>query len=83
MRQFRRRITACKAIRVTPDNLEEAAHWCGGHLWAGCVVVPVQFNGKRGEMRAEVGDWIVRTPLTLTCQVWPNDRFVAEWAEFS
>ena len=76
---FHRRVTSAKAMKVTADNLTQAAKWTGGHTWASSVVVPIRMsNGRTGEMTAGAGDWIVEIAPD-TFQVWPADRFHAEW----
>lgn len=74
-----RRVTTAKAMKVTAANLAQAADWVSGHTWASSVVVPIRMsNGRTGEMTAGAGDWIVEI-ATDTFQVWPGDRFHAEW----
>jgi hypothetical protein len=33
--EYRRKVTRCKAMRVTAENLQNIAAWCGGSTWAG------------------------------------------------
>ena len=76
---FHRRVTSAKAILVTTTTLTQAVDFCGGHLWASSVVVPILMsNGRTGEMTAAPGDWIVEIAPDHF-QVWPGDRFRMEW----
>ena len=78
--QYSRRHTACKAWRVDADNLKAVAEWVGGgaHTWAASVVVPVWWRGKRGEMSADIGDWVVQLS-DGRFTVADADTFHAEW----
>jgi hypothetical protein len=78
--EYRRRITYCRAIRVTPGKLQQAADWCGGHMWAGTVIVPITIGRRQGEMTAEVGDWIVN--VNGLWEVWNHEQFAGEWMGF-
>ena len=75
--EYRRKVTRCKAMRVSTDNLEQVAAWCGGHTWASSVVVPIWTDGKRGEDTAPIGSWVVEVGLAF--QVWPHEHFTAQW----
>ena len=77
--RYNRRVTSAKAMKVTYETLEQARKFCGGHLWASSVVVPIRMStGRTGEMTAAPGDWIVEIDPD-TFQVWPADRFRMEW----
>ena len=76
--RWRRGTTEADALRVTADGLREAAAFCGGHTWAASVVVPVWWRGKRGEMSADIGDWVVQLS-DERFTVADADTFHAEW----
>ena len=78
--QYQRRHTVCKAWRVDDDNMKAVAEWVGGgaHTWAASVVVPVWWRGKRGEMSADIGDWVVQLS-DGRFTVADADTFHAEW----
>ena len=73
--RWRRGITEAQAWRVGHDRLAEIAAWCGGHTWAGSVVVPVE-PGE--ELAARPGDWIVRY-VTGELAVWQDAAFRRVW----
>ena len=75
--EYRRKVTTCKAMRVSTDNLEQVAAWCKGHTWASSVVVPVWHDGKRGEDTAPIGSWVVQTGPAF--RVWTHEMFAAQW----
>ena len=75
--EYRRTITTCQAMRVTAENLQNIAAWCGGQTWASSVVVPIWTDGKRGEDTAPVGSWVVQTGASFT--VWPHEAFTGQW----
>ena len=75
--EYRRKVTRCKAMRVTTENLPQVAAFCGGHTWASSVVVPIWSDGKRGEDTAPIGSWVVQVGLAF--QVWPHEHFTAQW----
>ena len=72
---YRRKVTDCKAMRVTTENLPQVAAWCGGHTWASAVVVPIYSDGKRGEDVAPIGSWVVQVGGVF--RVWPAEAFTA------
>ena len=74
---YRRKVTDCKAMRVTSENITQVADWCGGHTWASAVVVPIWNEGKRGEDTAPIGTWVVQTGPVF--QVWPHEHFTSQW----
>lgn len=56
----------CEAVRLSPDNLDEAAAWCRGNV-KGIRLPPEQrvidfYDQNQSEQRAACGDWIVRSP---------------------
>lgn len=75
--EYRRKVTRCKAMRVTTENLPQVAAWCGGHTWASAVVVPIYSDGKRGEDTAPIGSWVVQVGGVF--RIWPAEAFTAEW----
>jgi hypothetical protein len=75
--EYRRKVTGCKAMRVTTENLPQVAAWCGGHTWASSVVVPIWSDGKRGEDVAPIGHWVVQVGGVF--RIWPAEAFTAEW----
>lgn len=75
---YRRKVTDCKAMRVTSENIAQVADWCGGHTWASAVVVPIYSDGKpRGEDTAPIGSWVVQTGPVF--RVWSHELFTAEF----
>ena len=75
--EYQRKVTRCKAMRVTAENLPQVAAWVGGHTWASAVVVPIWTDGKRGEDTAPIGSWVVQTGPAFT--VWPHEAFASQW----
>ena len=67
------------SARFDTRFLQLGIHPGGGHTWMFSVVVPIRMsNGRTWEMTANAGDWIVEIAPD-TFQVWPADRFHAEW----
>lgn len=61
--KFRKKPVVIEADRLTPDNINELEVWCGGsikgtrlHILQRCIDVQT----LEGEMRANMGDWIVK-----------------------
>lgn len=55
-----------KAVRLSPDNLDAVAAWCGGNV-KGIKRPPEHrvidfYDQNQSEQRAECGDWLVRSP---------------------
>ena len=62
-RRFRKRPVIIEAMRVGERTLESVANWCGGSV-KGVRLPPdmrvIDIQTLEGEMRANVGDWIIR-----------------------
>lgn len=57
---LRTRPTTVEAKRLTEDNREEIARWCGG--WTFGVTFVRWFSRDSGSvLEAKVGDWVVRS----------------------
>ena len=62
-KKFRKRPVVIEAVFVCMDNLEEAAKWCGGDVKGiklPLVEQEIEINTLEGDMRACVGDWIIK-----------------------
>lgn len=48
---------------VYRNAMEELAKWCLGQLqWSRVRPIAITINTKEGQMRADVGDWIIEEP---------------------
>ncbi|WJJ10407.1 hypothetical protein P9990_17700 [Prescottella equi] len=60
---FRKKPVEIEAMRVA-SSFSDVAEWCGGKFLKGGIsgnkVVAILINTLEGEMRADVGDWIIR-----------------------
>ena len=61
--KYRKRPVVVEARRLTLDNLEELEAWCGGAIKG--LKLPVEercidIQTLEGEMRADMGDWIIK-----------------------
>lgn len=59
---FRKKPVVIEAMQVTRESLADAAEWCNAaSYWGGSAPEPAVFIGTlEGEMRADLGDWIIR-----------------------
>ena len=70
--EYRRKVTRCKAMRVTTENSAAGRRLgAGGHTWASAVVVPIYSDGKRGEDTAPIGSWVVQ--VGGCSRIWPAE----------
>jgi hypothetical protein len=65
MARFRKKPVEIEARQIEApmlEHLEELAHWCGGGVCWGPTASPVGvlIDTLEGQMRADVGDWIIR-----------------------
>lgn len=63
MPQYRKKPVVIEAQRVTVNNLEQIATWCRGSVKG--IALPlhdqvIDIQTLEGEMRADVGDWIIK-----------------------
>jgi hypothetical protein len=75
---FHRRVTACRAVQVTHQNLPSVALWCGGTTWGASVRVP---EPGSHDQAADVGDWIVRVGFRRF-EVWSDTDFTDQWVPY-
>jgi hypothetical protein len=83
MRQFIRRPKPFLAVQLTDENAKGVAQMVNGHLHPGDAnaAVRIYFHTNTGRVRADWGDWIVRTSggyskltneeLTKECEEMP------------
>lgn len=60
---YRKRPVVIEAQRVTVNNLDQIASWCNGSVKGICLPLHEQvidIQTLEGEMRADVGDWIIK-----------------------
>lgn len=87
VKDYSQRTPTVRAIQVTPESMEVAESWCSGRIRG--VKLPVhqrkvQFQGRYGELDAEIGDWIVRTKFDdawIFWDVYSNAEFEALFGE--
>lgn len=61
--QFRKKPVVIEAQRVTVNNLDQIANWCRGSVKGTKLPLHervVDIQTLEGEMRADVGDWIIK-----------------------
>lgn len=56
-RRFRKKPVEIEAMQVTRGNIDVVAEWCQGTLLYGGKLT---ISTLEGDMRADVGDWIIR-----------------------
>jgi hypothetical protein len=52
-----------EAVRLTPENLTEVENWCQGSVKGTSLPAEhrcLDLQNGHGEVRAEIGDWIVK-----------------------
>jgi hypothetical protein len=50
-----------EAVQVATSNMYDIANWCGGHLDAGTIKVPVKRPLSPKQTIANVGDWVLKS----------------------
>ena len=61
--KFRKKPVVIEAYQLRPDNIKTLEEWCGGSIKGTSLPVELQcidIQTLEGEMRAEMGDWIIR-----------------------
>lgn len=63
MARFRKKPVIVEARQLTPENITQLEEWCGGSIKG--VRLPkdqrvIDIQTLEGEMRAEMGDWIIQ-----------------------
>ena len=61
--KFRKKPLVIEAHQLRPNNIETLAEWCGGSIKGTALPVEhqcIDIQTLEGEMRAEMGDWIIR-----------------------
>jgi hypothetical protein len=61
--KYRKKPIVIEAQRLTPHNLEQVEEWCRGSIKG--TALPrhdrcIDINTLEGEMRANIGDWVIR-----------------------
>ena len=78
---YRRRPVRIEAMRLTPDDAERVAAWCGGRLERDGAVLWLQLGTSR--IPARLGDWIARevAPASVEPYGWyPIKSEFFDWA---
>ena len=65
MKRYKRKIEHVEAIQLTVNNLYEVEKWCGGQIKGTEIpikerVIDIWSDELDDEMRAEMGDWIIK-----------------------
>jgi hypothetical protein len=61
--KFRKKPVVIEAYQLRPNNIETLEQWCGGSIKGTLLPVVhqcIDIQTLEGEMRAEMGDWIIR-----------------------
>jgi hypothetical protein len=61
--KFRKRPVVIDAYQLWPNNIETLEQWCGGSIKGTALPLErqcIDIQTLEGEMRAEMGDWIIR-----------------------
>jgi hypothetical protein len=59
MAKYRKKPVVIEAVRLTPDNVQEAVAFCGGKLKAH-PLTGLLIETLEGNMLASAGDWIIK-----------------------
>ena len=80
-----RKTATIKAVKLTHDNLDDVAAWCGGTSYRlahrgdhGEDISHVTIKTLEGTMRADLGDWVAKG---IQGEFWPikPDVFAASY----
>ncbi len=61
--KFHKKFVVIDAYQLRPDNIKTLEEWCGGSIKGTSLPVELQcidIQTLEGEMRADMGDWIIR-----------------------
>jgi hypothetical protein len=61
--KFRKKPVVIEARQLIPENSQELAEWCGGSVKGTMLDMTervVSIETLEGEMRANMGDWIIK-----------------------
>lgn len=64
-----------KAVRVTSDNMDDIARWCGGRVVGWNVQVPTGQNGDKIAF-ASIGNWITHLEKNNAFRVYKERSFL-------